>query len=76
MNQLPAPHRQQQANHADNRGLPDLAHPPEAQVAAHEHRNRDRRAHREHAPRALGQRLHHHQRQHRQQDDDDGQDGE
>ena len=76
MNQLAAPHRQQQADHPDDRGFPHLAHPPEAQVAAHEHRNGDRRADREQAPRAFGQRLHHHQRQHRQQNDDDRQDGE
>ncbi|VVP49882.1 hypothetical protein PS874_05173 [Pseudomonas fluorescens] len=65
------PDRTEQQRHADHRDFTDAARADVAHVDAHEHRDRDGRHHREHAPRAFGQGLDHDQRQHREDDDHD-----
>ena len=71
VDELSAPNRQQQQRDAQGGGLQDFAHTPPAEVAAHEHRDGNRRAYRKNAPRTFGQRFDHHQGQHGQQDDHD-----
>ena len=73
VNQLSAPHRQQQQRHADGRGFEHFAHPPEPHITAHEQRDGNRCAHGENAPRTFGQRLDHDEREHREQNHQDGQ---
>ena len=73
VNQLAAPHRQQQQRDAEGRGLQHLAHAPEPHVTAHEQRDGNRRAHGENAPRTFRERLDHDEREDREQNHQNGQ---
>mmetsp|Transcript_1545 Transcript_1545/g.2514 ORF Transcript_1545/g.2514 Transcript_1545/m.2514 type:complete len:727 (-) Transcript_1545:200-2380(-) len=60
-----------QQHEADHRHLADATGADEAQIDAHEQRDRNRRSHSERAPGRIRQRLHDNQGQHRQDDDHD-----
>ena len=74
---LPSEERDEEEDDACDRRLADAAHGAAAHVVdveAHHERDRDRRAHGEHAPRALRERHHDDVPEPRERDDDDEED--
>ena len=69
MDELSPPNREQQQYNAKSRCFQHFANPAEAQIAAHEHGDRNRRANCENSPRTFRQRFHYDQREHCQQND-------